>query len=276
VGRGAADVVDFVRERLIPPDRAGGTVAAHGLSGSAPGFDVGIGEGDHQAARMAMPWLGNTGRNHVVDDADESILENQLLSVVAYGERIKLVLRGSAEGERGDGGHGDARENRLRVEFWSFHDVTRRYAEEVRLLAVVCLTLALVSCGGGPAATRDPAQEPWYRETTNQLTAADRQAEAAYKDGKPDDASAIIEKSEPLATKLLSVTKPTLEAVEAASDLDDLYGRMLLSNRHYGWARLLFQKNLNRWKHWQPQSDETARRYKLATSEIAECDKHID
>jgi hypothetical protein len=146
----------------------------------------------------------------------------------------------------------------------------------VRLLAVVCLTLALVSCGGGPAATRDPAQEPWYRETTNQLTAADRQAEAAYKDGKPDDASAIIEKSEPLATKLLSVTKPTLEAVEAASDLDDLYGRMLLSNRHYGWARLLFQKNLNRWKHWQPQSDETARRYKLATSEIAECDKHID
>jgi hypothetical protein len=145
----------------------------------------------------------------------------------------------------------------------------------VRLLGLSCLTLTLVSCGGGAPSARDPAQEAWYRETTDQLAAANREAEAAYKDGKRDDASAIIQKSEPLATKLLSVSKPTLEAVEAASDLDDLYGRMLLSNRHYEWARLLFQKNLNRWKHWQPQTEETARRYKLATSEIAECDQHI-
>jgi hypothetical protein len=133
----------------------------------------------------------------------------------------------------------------------------------------------LVSCGGTPS-VRDATQEAWYRQTTDQLAAADRQAEAAFKDGRGDDAAAIITKSEPLATKLLSVSKPTLEAVTAAADLDDLYGRMLLSNRHYGWARLLFQKNLNRWKHWQPQTEETARRYKLAASEIAECDKHID
>ncbi len=134
----------------------------------------------------------------------------------------------------------------------------------------------LISCGGGAPSTRDPAQEAWYRQTTDQLAAADRRAEAFYKDGKRDDASTIIEKSEPLATKLMSVPKPTLEATEAASDLDDLYGQMLLSNRHWGWARLLFQKNLNRWKHWQPQTEETARRYKLAVSEIIECDKHID
>ncbi len=133
----------------------------------------------------------------------------------------------------------------------------------------------LVSCGDAPS-VRDPTQEAWYRQTIDQLAAADRQAEAAYKEGKRDDAAAIIQKSEPVATKLLSVSKPTLEAVTAAADLDDLYGQMLLSNRHYGWARLLFQKNLNRWKHWQPQTEETARRYKLAASEIAECDKHID
>jgi hypothetical protein len=136
--------------------------------------------------------------------------------------------------------------------------------------------LALASCGGGPPSTRDPAQEPWYRQTTDQLVAANQQAEAYFKNGKRDDAATVIQKSEPLAAKLLSVSKPTLEAVEAASDLDDLYGRMLLSNRHYGWARLLFQKNLNRWKHWQPQTEETARRYKLAAAQIAECDKHID
>jgi hypothetical protein len=134
----------------------------------------------------------------------------------------------------------------------------------------------LVSCGGGATAMRDPSQEAWYRQATDQLAAANRQAEAAYKDGKRDEAAAIIQKSEPVATKLLSVSKPTLEAVTAAADLDDLYGQMLLSNRHYAWARLLFQKNLNRWKHWQPQTEETVRRYKLAESEIAECDKHID
>jgi hypothetical protein len=75
--------------------------------------------------------------------------------------------------------------------------------------------------------------------------------------------------------RLLSVPRPTLEAAEAASDLDQLYGRMLLSNRHYGWARLMFQKNLARWKHWQPQTPETSRRFQQAVSAIAECDKHI-
>ena len=74
-------------------------------------------------------------------------------------------------------------------------------------------------------------------------------------------------------TRLLSVPRPTLAAVEAASGLDDLYGRMLLSNRHYGWARLLFQKNLARWTNWQPQTAETVRRRKLAESQIAECDR---
>jgi hypothetical protein len=63
--------------------------------------------------------------------------------------------------------------------------------------------------------------------------------------------------------------------VEAASDLDQLYGRMLLSNRNYGWARLEFQKNRARWKTWQPQTDETVRRLKLAETAIAECDRRM-
>jgi hypothetical protein len=76
--------------------------------------------------------------------------------------------------------------------------------------------------------------------------------------------------------RLLSVQRPTLDAAEAASDLDDLYGRMLLANRHYGWARLQFQKNVARWKHWMPQTKETARRLKQAESAIAECDRRLD
>jgi hypothetical protein len=63
--------------------------------------------------------------------------------------------------------------------------------------------------------------------------------------------------------------------MEAASDLDDLYGRMLLSNQHYVWAQTLFQKNLARWKYWQPQTPETARRMKQAEDAIAECERGI-
>jgi len=92
---------------------------------------------------------------------------------------------------------------------------------------------------------------------------------------RPDDASALIEQGEPLESQVLSVLHPTLAATQAASDLDDLYGRMLLSNRHFVWAQTLFQKNLARWKYWQPQTDDTARRFKLAESQIAECERGI-
>lgn len=137
------------------------------------------------------------------------------------------------------------------------------------------LLLLLASCDSGPSSKNDPAMQAWYRDTVAELDQMNRQAEDAYKAGKRDDAGAIIEKEQPLEAKVLNVPKPSLEAVEAASDLDDLYGRMLLTNRHYAWARLMFQKNLNRWKHWQPQTEDTQRRYQQAVSQIAECDKNI-
>jgi hypothetical protein len=61
--------------------------------------------------------------------------------------------------------------------------------------------------------------------------------------------------------------------MEASSDLDDLYGRMLLSNKHYVWAQTFFQKNSARWKYWQPQTPDTDRRLKQAQAAIAECDR---
>jgi hypothetical protein len=109
-----------------------------------------------------------------------------------------------------------------------------------------------------------------------QLAAMNREAEDAYRRGDSERAAALTEKGEPLMKRLLSVERPTLGAAEAASALDDLYGRMLLGNRHYGWARLQFQKNLARWKHWTPQTPDTARRLKQAESAIAECDRHLD
>jgi hypothetical protein len=114
-----------------------------------------------------------------------------------------------------------------------------------------------------------------YDRTVEQLAAMNREATEDFKSGKPNDASALIEKGEPLASELLAIPRPTLAAEEAASDLDDLYGRMLLSNRHYVWAQTLFQKNLARWKYWQPRTADTDRRMKQAQAAIAECERHI-
>ena len=144
----------------------------------------------------------------------------------------------------------------------------------MRLLIILAAAF-LWSCEQKPAPPRDATKEPWYRDAVEQLAAMNRDADRAFAAGKPDQASALIEKGQPFVARLLAVPNPTLEAALAASELDDLYGRMLLSNRHYGWARLQFQKNLSRWKHWQPQTPDTARLLKHAESAIAECDRHI-
>jgi hypothetical protein len=144
----------------------------------------------------------------------------------------------------------------------------------MRLLVILAAAF-LAGCEQTPAPPRDATKEPWYRDAIRQLTAMNREADSAFATGKSDQAAALIEKGQPLLARLLSVPNPTFEAAVAASDLDDLYGRMLLSNRHYGDARLMFQKNLARWRHWQPQTPETARLVKQAESAIAECDRHI-
>ena len=84
-----------------------------------------------------------------------------------------------------------------------------------------------------------------------------------------------IQQGEDLSGQVLAVIHPTLEAMQAASDLDDLYARMLLSNRHYTWAQTFFQKNRARWKYWQPQTEDTARRMKIAEDGIAACESGI-
>lgn len=137
----------------------------------------------------------------------------------------------------------------------------------------------LAACGPAPApvasSQADAAQGSGYSDTVSRLAAMNRQAEALYQSGKSDDAAKLVMLGESLATRLLNVPHPTLAAVEAISDRDDLYGRMLLANRNYGWARLEFQKNRARWKNWMPQTPETLRRFKQANAAIAECDRHL-
>ena len=87
------------------------------------------------------------------------------------------------------------------------------------------------------------------------------------------EAAAAVKKGQALEAKLLSAPEPTLAAMESSADLDDLYGRLLMRNKQYGWARQVFQKNVIRWKNWKPQTTESARRLKIAASAVAECDR---
>jgi hypothetical protein len=121
----------------------------------------------------------------------------------------------------------------------------------------------------------DPTTEPWYGEMVGQLAGMNREAKNLVSRGRFDPAADIIERAQPIEIRLLAASRPTLEAMEAASDLDDLYGQLLLHNRHYGWARNMFQKNVVRWKTWKPQTPETVRRWRLAGSAVAECDRHL-
>lgn len=151
----------------------------------------------------------------------------------------------------------------------------------MRLHAALTATflLSISACGPAPAppaaTPQDETKEPWYAETTNKLAAQNREAARLWKSGDEDAAAKLIQSGEPMASRLLAARNPTLAAMQDASDLDDLYGRMLLANHNYGWARLFFQKNLARWKNWTPQTPDTAARMKAAQAEIDECDKKI-
>lgn len=146
------------------------------------------------------------------------------------------------------------------------------------LLLLLLLTI-LTGCSQPPAAVpqtkQNASQQPWYGEAVEKLKTLARDAESALGSGKADQAAALITEGQPISTRLLAVEKPTLAALEAASDLDDLYGRMLLSNKHYGWARLVFQRNVARWKNWKPETPETIRRRTHAEEAIAQCDREM-
>jgi hypothetical protein len=119
----------------------------------------------------------------------------------------------------------------------------------------------------------DPTGEPAYLKAVEQLAALNRETADLLKQGRADEAAANITEGQPLQAQLLAAPRPTLPAMEAVSDLDELYARMLLSNHHDGWARMLFQKNIVRWKTWKPQTANTARRLKQAEEWVAQCDR---
>jgi hypothetical protein len=122
----------------------------------------------------------------------------------------------------------------------------------------------------------DPAQEAGYRQAVEQLAALNRSGEESFQRRRFQQAASAIGEGLPLQARLLTAPRPPLAAMEAVSDLDDLYARMLLHDGREGWARMVYQKNVARWRSWKPQDAGTARRLKQAQAGIAECDRRIE
>lgn len=144
------------------------------------------------------------------------------------------------------------------------------------------VALLLAGCQSQPpapvktGAASDPTQEDWYQEETAQLAEMARQANRWFEQGKQDEAAALVMKGQPMIQKLLAVPRPTLAATEAATDIDDLYARMLFSNKNYGWARMMYQKNFSRWRHWKPETPESIARRERARAGLIACDKAME
>jgi hypothetical protein len=146
-------------------------------------------------------------------------------------------------------------------------------ARLILLIAVAVVTACTSSTPPVKPPRPDPTKEASYRDAVEQLTALNRELETALRKRQSKQTAEIITKAQPIANLLLAAPRPTLAATQAASDFDDLYGRQLLANRQYGYARFQFQRNLARWKNWRPQTEDTERRRKIAEAGIAECDR---
>jgi hypothetical protein len=150
------------------------------------------------------------------------------------------------------------------------------YAVYVRLMLVIAVAVVTACTPSTPTVKPprpDPTKEASYRDAVEQLTVLNRELETAVRKRRSKQAAEIITKAQPIANLLLAAPRPTLAATQAASDFDDFYGRQLLANRQYGYARFQFQRNLARWKNWRPQTEDTERRRKIAEAGIAECDR---
>jgi hypothetical protein len=169
---------------------------------------------------------------------------------------------------------------RNHIEFAAVFETHDIMAVSMSALLCAVLLALLTGCAAPPPvpvaqAKPDPTKHPAYLADITELTALNRRAEDLFQHGKADSASAEILTGQAIQARLLAAPQPTLEAMEAASDLDDLYARMLLANHNDGWARLFYQKNVSRWKLWSPATADTSRRLRLAQAGLAECDRRL-
>ncbi|MFO7634861.1 MAG: hypothetical protein R6W76_20095 [Caldilinea sp.] len=121
----------------------------------------------------------------------------------------------------------------------------------------------------------DPTRQPEYLAGIDRLAALNTEARAHFAAGRRSQAAALVTEGKDIAKELLEVSRPNLAAMEAVADRDEIYADLLFANRHFAHARQMHQRNVARWKHWLPQTDETRRRLGLAEAAIQRCDQAL-
>ena len=66
-----------------------------------------------------------------------------------------------------------------------------------------------MGCGSPPPSVPpDVTTEKWYKDAVANLAAIAHTADESFANGKPDDASALIVKGEPIESQILAVPRP--------------------------------------------------------------------
>lgn len=121
----------------------------------------------------------------------------------------------------------------------------------------------------------DPTRQPDYLAAIDRLAALNTEARVHFAAGRRSEAAALVTKGQPIAKDLLAVSRLSLAAMEVVADRDQLYADLLFANQHFAHARQMHQRNVARWKHWMPQTDNTRQRLEEAESAIAGCDRAL-
>lgn len=151
--------------------------------------------------------------------------------------------------------------------------------ERIQLLQALCALALLASCGGDrpPAKPAAPALDRVrQRAQLAELESANRAAWDHYRQGNRTAAGDIVGRTDALSIGLMGGDpRPSIEIMRAVSDHDELYGRLLMANRHWGHARHILAKIENRWRLWQPQDDESRKRRADALVLMRECEQRM-
>src|SRR4051812_8997002 len=103
----------------------------------------------------------------------------------------------------------------------------RSILKAVRLMVAIVGVL-LDACTPAPKKVETPPTDPTastaYGRAVDELAVLAHEAERLLSQGKRDEAAAVITRAQPLITSVLAAPHPRLAAMEAASDLDNLYG----------------------------------------------------
>lgn len=152
--------------------------------------------------------------------------------------------------------------------------------ERNQLLQALCaLALLLAACGSparAPQAAAPKIDRAAQRARLAELENANRAARELFDKGDRAAAGEIVGRTEAMAIALIGGDpSPSIEIMRAVSDHDELYGRLLMANRHWGHARHILAKIENRWRLWQPQDDESRKRRSGAITLMRECEQHM-